>query len=136
MSLDVKSRMDSENVGAVQRKHAQVTAMFQIAQKYAPSLVRNVSSTVDVKVWTVGGVVLLGLVISILRNVVTWHKQYLCGPNVCYDRMRENCGINGHSPPFLSFLEFFFFHFPSQTPSGMTGKPQAAQQNELVSQMR
>ena len=44
MSLNNERRMDLENVGAVQRKHAQVTAMFQIAQKYAPSLVRNVSS--------------------------------------------------------------------------------------------
>jgi hypothetical protein len=108
---------------AVQRKHAQVTAIFQIAQKYVPSLVRNVNSTVDVEVWIMGGVVLLGLVISILSKVVTWHKQYLCGPNVCHDRMRVNCGINGHNPLSLSFLGFFFFHFPSQTPSGMTGKP-------------
>ena len=67
MSLNIERRMDLENVGAVQRKHAQVTAMFQIAQKYAPSLERNVSSTVEVEVWTMGGVVLLGLVISILN---------------------------------------------------------------------
>ena len=99
--------MDSENVGAVQRKHAQATAIFQIAQKYAPSLVRNVNSTV----------VLLGLVISILNKVVTWHKQYLCGPNIYYDRIRENCSISCHNPPFLFSLRFFssftFPHFAS-----------------------
>ena len=48
VSLNIESGMDSENVGAVWRKHAQVTAIFQIAQKYALSLVRNVNSTVDV----------------------------------------------------------------------------------------
>ena len=85
-------------------RHAQVT-IFQTAQRYALSLVRNVNSIVDVKVWIMGGVVLQGLVMLMPSKA---KKQYLCALNVYYDRVRKNCGIRGHNPPFLSFFEFFF----------------------------
>src|SRR6202044_1486805 len=83
---------------------AQVT-IFQTAQRYALFLVKNVNSIVDVKVWIMGGVVLEGLAILMPSKA---KKQYLCALNVYYDRVRKNCGIRGHNPPFLSFFEFLF----------------------------
>jgi hypothetical protein len=93
---------------------ASISAELPVSHGHLPQLPEM---TPPPEVWTMGGVVLLGLVISILNKVVTWHKQYLYGPNVCYDRMRGNWGINDHNPPFLSFLEFFFFFtFPLKHP--------------------
>jgi hypothetical protein len=63
---------------------------------------------VDVEVWTMGGVVLLGLVISMLSKVVTWHKQYLCGSNVYYDRMRRIVASVAIILPFFPFWDSFF----------------------------
>ena len=60
---------------------------------------------VDVEVWIMGGVVLQGLVMPMFSKAKT---QYLFASNVYYDRVRKNCGIRGHNPPF-----FFFFHFLS-----------------------
>ena len=102
--LKIKSEMEWGNVGTVGKRHAQVT-IFQTAQRYALSIGKNVNSIVDVKVWIMGGVVLQGLVMLILRKA---KKQYLCALNVYYDRVRKNCGIRGHNPPFLSFFEFLF----------------------------
>ena len=93
-----------------------VSVSFPGLLLYALSLVRNVNSIVDVKVWIMGGVVLQGLVMPMLSKA---KKQYLFASNVYYDRVRKNCS----SPPFLSFFEFFFFTFLLKTPSGMTGKP-------------
>ena len=104
VSLKIESEMEWGNVGTVGKKHAQVT-IFQTAQTYALSLVRNVNSIVDVKVWIMRGVVLQGLVMLMPSKA---KKQYLCALNVYYDRVRKNCGIRGHNPPFLSFFEFFF----------------------------
>src|ERR1700685_1728149 len=95
---------DQRNVFPVGKRYAQVT-ISQTAQRYALSLVRNVNSIVDVKVWIMGGVVLQGLVMSMPSKA---KKQYLCALNVYYDRVRKNCGIRGHNTPFLSFFEFFF----------------------------
>ena len=105
VSLKIESEMESGNVGAVWKRHAQVTTIFQTVQRYALSLVRNVNSIVDVEVWIMGGLVLQGLVMLMLSKA---KKQYLCALNVYYDGVRKNCGIRGHNPPFLSFFEFFF----------------------------
>ena len=65
----------------------------------------NLNSIVDVKVWIMGGVVLQGLVMLMPSKA---KKQYLCALNVYDDRVRKDCGIRGHNPPFLSFFEFLF----------------------------
>ena len=75
---------------------------------YALSLVRNVNSIMDIKVWIMRGVVLQGpgLVMPMLSRA---NKQYLCASNVYDDRGRIVAAL-----PFLPFLDSFFFHFPSQ----------------------
>ena len=45
-----------------------VTTLFQAVQRHALSLVRNVNSIVDDKVWMMGGVVLQGLVMPMLSK--------------------------------------------------------------------
>src|ERR1700691_314437 len=68
--------------------------------------------------WIMGGVVLQDLVILMPSKA---KKQYLCALNVYYDRVRKNCGIRGHNPPFLSFFEFFFSLSLSKHPVKLGG---------------
>ena len=56
--------------------------------RYALSLVRNVNSIVDIEVWSMGGVILQGLVMPMLSKA---KKQYSCASNVYYDRVRKIC---------------------------------------------
>ena len=71
--------MELGNAGAVYVKETcPGTTIFQTAQRYALSLVRNVNSIVDVKVWIMGGVVLQALVM-LLRSKAK--KQYLYALN-------------------------------------------------------